>query len=283
MPVCLHSGLLDLSGCRVWASLGSNRAGESCTTEKEKSLATALTTISRRPENGTGYAIEARGITKEYSDGESCLQILKGVDLAVPSGEMLAIMGPSGSGKSTLLGLLSGLDTVTDGQVIINGTDVTRLGENALASVRNRNIGFVFQTFNLIGTLTAQENVELPVLLNRHAPFNAARRARELLDLVGLSHRPKHRPGQLSGGEQQRVAIARALANDPEILFGDEPTGNLDSFNGESVMHLLTKLNEEMGKTLILVTHDPRIAARCTRTVYMQDGRFVDLPSSHSA
>jgi putative ABC transport system ATP-binding protein len=221
-------------------------------------------------------AIEARGVSKDFGEGESRVQVLKGIDLVVPKGEMLAIMGPSGSGKSTLLGALSGLDTVTSGQISINGIDITRLGENALASVRNRNIGFVFQTFNLISTLSAQENVELPVLLNGKAHFKPAKRAKELLEVVGLSHRRKHRPGQLSGGEQQRVAIARALANDPEIIFGDEPTGNLDSLNGEAIMHLLTDLNRKMGKTLILVTHDPRIAGHCDRTVFMQDGQLVD-------
>jgi putative ABC transport system ATP-binding protein len=220
-------------------------------------------------------AIEAQGVTKEFGDGDSRIQVLQGVDLTVPRGEMLAIMGPSGSGKSTLLGALSGLDTVTDGRVIVNGTDITHLSENALAAVRNRNIGFVFQTFNLISTLSAQENVELPIMLDGHARFNPARRACELLDLVGLSHRRKHRPGQMSGGEQQRVAIARALANDPEVIFADEPTGNLDSFNGEAVMKLLTDLKEQTGKTLILVTHDPRIAAHCDRTVTMQDGMLI--------
>ena len=217
-------------------------------------------------------AIEARGVTKEYGEGEGRVQILKGVDLVVPKGEMLAIMGPSGSGKSTLLGVLSGLDSVTDGQIRINGTDITRLGENALASVRNREIGFVFQTFNLISTLSAQENVELPLLLDGRGKTNPTKRARELLDLVGLSHRRKHRPSQMSGGEQQRVAIARALANDPAVIFGDEPTGNLDSFNGEAVMRLLTELKEQTGKTLILVTHDAHIAAQCDRIVTMHDG-----------
>ena len=226
-------------------------------------------------------AIEAAGVTKEYGDGESRVPILKGVDLTVAAGEMLAIMGPSGSGKSTLLGCISGLDTVSGGRVTLAGQNITRLGENALATVRNQHIGFVFQTFNLIGTLSAQENVELPILLHGRSTVNPAKRARELLDLVGLSHRRKHRPGQMSGGEQQRVAIARALANDPEIVFGDEPTGNLDSFNGEMVMNLLTRLNGEMGKTLVLVTHDPRIAERCDRTVHMQDGRFVDRPATH--
>jgi putative ABC transport system ATP-binding protein len=221
-------------------------------------------------------AIEARGVTKELGSGDSRLRILNGIDLRVPRGEMLAVMGPSGSGKSTLLGCLSGLDTVTDGQVFINGTDITRLGENALAAVRNEHVGFVFQTFNLISTLSAQENVELPVLLGGHSAFTPSKRARELLDIVGLTARRKHRPAQMSGGEQQRVAIARALANDPEILFADEPTGNLDSFNGEAVMNLLTHLKQQMGKTLIIVTHDSRIAQRCDRTVHMQDGRLQE-------
>jgi putative ABC transport system ATP-binding protein len=228
-------------------------------------------------------AIEVHGVTKDFGEGESRVQVLRGVDLTIAKGEMLAIMGPSGSGKSTLLGCMSGLDTVTNGTVIINGTDITRLGENALAMVRNRNIGFVFQTFNLINTLSAQENVELPIMLDGHARFDPAKRARELLDMVGLSHRRKHRPGQMSGGEQQRVAIARALANDPEIILGDEPTGNLDSANGEAIMTLLKELKVQTGKTLILVTHDARIAARCDRTVTMHDGQLVDHPARRDA
>jgi putative ABC transport system ATP-binding protein len=236
---------------------------------------------------GTG-AIEAHGVTKSYGEGENLTQVLKGIDLVIDRGELLAIMGPSGSGKSTLLGCLSGLDTVTSGRVVINGTDITNLGENALASVRNRNIGFVFQTFNLISTLTAQENVELPILLSGRSKVDPSKRARELLDLVGLAHRRKHRPTQMSGGEQQRVAVARALANDPEVIFGDEPTGNLDSKNGEAVMRLLTDLKQQTGKTLILVTHDPRIAARCDRTVNIQDGYLtsegvIDDHASHDA
>jgi putative ABC transport system ATP-binding protein len=247
-------------------------------------MATALNTYAAGVvPNAASAAIEVHEVTKEYGEGDSRVQVLKGVDLCIARGEMLAIMGPSGSGKSTLLGAISGLDTVTSGQVIVNGTDITRLGENALASVRNRNIGFIFQTFNLIGTLSAQENVELPILLDPKSRFKPSKRAQELLEVVGLSHRRKHRPGQMSGGEQQRVAIARALANDPEILFGDEPTGNLDSFNGEAVMQLLTQLKEQTGKTLVLVTHDPRIAAQCDRAVYMQDGRFLDESDGHQS
>jgi putative ABC transport system ATP-binding protein len=238
----------------------------------------AVVSANDVPELGQVHAtgaIEAQGVTKSYGEGENLTQVLKGIDLMIERGEMLAIMGPSGSGKSTLLGCLSGLDTVTSGRVIINGIDITNLSENALATVRNRNIGFVFQTFNLIGTLTAQENVELPILLNGKSKVDPSKRARELLDLVGLSHRRKHRPTQMSGGEQQRVAVARALANDPDIIFGDEPTGNLDSKNGEAVMRLLTDLKQQTGKTLILVTHDPNIAARCDRTVNMQDGNLT--------
>lgn len=242
------------------------------------------TTVSPTLEVGSTVqtnVIEAERVVKDFGEGEGRVQVLKGIDLDVHKGEMLAIMGPSGSGKSTLLGCLSGLDTVTDGRITINGTDITRLNENALASVRNRNIGFVFQTFNLITTLTAQENIELPVMLDGSSKVAPAKRAGELLDTVGLTHRRKHRPSQLSGGEQQRVAIARALANDPEIIFGDEPTGNLDSSNGEAVLNLLTDLKQRTGKTLILVTHDPDIAARCDRTVYMHDGCLSDQPASH--
>jgi len=243
-------------------------------------MATASLPASTAP--ATASAIEARQVTKSFGEGENQTDVLNGVDLDVAKGEMVAIMGPSGSGKSTLLACISGLDSVTTGRVVINGTDVTRLSENALASVRNRHIGFVFQTFNLISTLTAQENVELPVLLDAHGRFSPSKRARELLESVGLSHRRKHRPGQLSGGEQQRVAIARALANDPEVLFADEPTGNLDSTNGEAVMHLLVDLRERMGKTLVLVTHDQDIASRCDRVIHMQDGILTDeAPGLH--
>jgi putative ABC transport system ATP-binding protein len=226
-------------------------------------------------------AIEARGVTKELGSGDGRLQILKGINLVVTKGEMLAIMGPSGSGKSTLLGCLSGLDAVTDGQVLVSGTDITHLSENALAAVRNEHIGFIFQTFNLIGTLTAQENIELPVMLDSHPKAKPSKRAIELLNIVGPSQRAKHRPSQMSGGEQQRVSIARALANDPEVLFADEPTGNLDSVNSDAIMNLLIDLKQRMAKTLIVVTHDPDIAARCDRTVYMQDGLLQSGPQAH--
>jgi putative ABC transport system ATP-binding protein len=219
--------------------------------------------------------IEARQITKTFGEGETLIHVLRGVELRAKQGEMLAIMGPSGSGKSTLLGIISGLDTATSGQVFIKGQEITHLSESALAEVRNREIGFVFQTFNLIETLSAEENVELPIQLDRRSRFNPSKRAREVLHSVGLGHRMHHRPSQLSGGEQQRVAIARALVNDPTVIFADEPTGNLDSAKGEAIMQLLLELNRETGKTFIIVTHDPNVAAQCHTTLFMRDGQFV--------
>lgn len=219
--------------------------------------------------------IEAKDVTKEFGQGETLVKALRGVNLRAEQGEMLAIMGPSGSGKSTLLGIISGLDTVTAGQVFINGREITHLSEGDLAEVRNREIGFIFQTFNLVGTLSALENVELPIQLDPHPQFDASKRAREMLQQVGLGDRMHHRPSQMSGGEQQRVAIARALVNDPLVLFGDEPTGNLDSANGEAVMELLKHLNQTTGKTVVIVTHDPNVGSQCHRTVFVRDGQIV--------
>jgi putative ABC transport system ATP-binding protein len=219
--------------------------------------------------------VEARGITKEFGEGQTLIHVLRGVTFRVERGEMLAIMGPSGSGKSTLLGIISGLDSATNGQAFINGREITHLGENALADVRNREIGFIFQTFNLVEILSAQENVELPIQLDARARFKPARRARELLELVGLAGRAHHRPNAMSGGEQQRVAIARALVNDPSVIFADEPTGNLDSANGLAILALMKRLNEETGKSFVIVTHDPNVAAQCHRTLFMRDGKFV--------
>lgn len=219
--------------------------------------------------------VEARGVTKDFGQGETLVRALRGVNLRAERGEMLAIMGPSGSGKSTLLGIISGLDTASGGQVFINGREITHLGEGGLAEVRNREIGFIFQTFNLVSTLSALENVELPIQLDPHPQFDASKRAHEVLQQVGLGDRLHHRPAQMSGGEQQRVAIARALVNDPLVLFGDEPTGNLDSANGEAVMQLLKDLNRTTGKTIVIVTHDPNIGAQCHRTVFVRDGQIV--------
>lgn len=220
--------------------------------------------------------VVATGLSKQFTLGDTVVHALRGVDINVANGEFVAILGASGSGKSTLLGLLGGLDTPTAGRVQISGIDITNMNENRLAQIRNRRIGFVFQFFNLITTLTALENVELPIQFstadNRHS---SRQRATELLTLVGLADRLKHRPSQLSGGEQQRVAIARALANSPDLILADEPTGNLDTATGEAVMGAFLDARQEMGSTLVLVTHDARLASQADRTLTMQDGAFV--------
>ena len=204
--------------------------------------------------------IQVRALTKSIDTGTHRVEILKGIDLEIPRGQFAAIMGPSGSGKSTLLGLLAGLDTPTSGQVILDGEDITNLGEDDMALLRGRKIGFVFQSYHLIPTLTAEENVLLPMeLAGRDAGGRA--RARELLDRVGLGDRFDHYPVQLSGGEQQRVALARAFALRPPILLADEPTGNLDSTTGRAVLDLLLALNREQGTTMVMVTHE-QIAGR---------------------
>jgi ABC-type lipoprotein export system ATPase subunit len=217
--------------------------------------------------------IEVRNVTKEVKlNREQKLTILNGVNFQVNQGEMVAIVGASGSGKTTMLGLIGGLDVPTTGQVFINGQDISKLKEKELARVRNRTIGFVFQFFNLVPTLTALENVMLPIQFDRKQQFKPEERARELLGLVGLSHRLNSRPTQLSGGEQQRVAIARALANQPALLLADEPTGNLDSHLSDEILQLLADLRRRLGLTVCLVTHDPKVAALCDRRVTMRDG-----------
>ena len=202
------------------------------------------------------------------------MEILRGIDLRIERGQFAAIMGPSGSGKSTLLGLLAGLDNATSGRVLLDGEDITGLSEDRMAAVRGRKIGFVFQSFQLIPTLTAEENVLLPAEL-AGAGADAARRARELLDRVGLSDRLDHYPVQLSGGEQQRVALARAFITRPPILLADEPTGNLDGATGQHVLELLLELNRVEGATLILVTHDAGLAANADRIITLRDGLVV--------
>jgi len=203
------------------------------------------------------------------------VEILRGIDFEVPAGQFVAIVGASGSGKSTLLGLLAGLDTATAGRVVIDGTDITGLSEDKLALVRGRKIGFVFQSYQLIPTLTAEENVLLPYELAGGDVRSGTARARALLDSVGLSDRLDHYPVQLSGGEQQRVALARAFMAKPPILMADEPTGNLDSVNGAHVLDLLITLNGREGTTLVLVTHDPALTGRADRIVTLRDGRIV--------
>ncbi len=219
--------------------------------------------------------LEASGITKTIDTGTHRVEILRGVDLELPAGQFVAIMGASGSGKSTLLGLLAGLDTLTAGKVIIDGVDITGLNEDALALVRGRKIGFVFQSYQLIPTLTAEENVLLPYELSGGGVAAGMTRARELLTNVGLADRMDHYPVQLSGGEQQRVALARAFMCKPPILMADEPTGNLDSVNGALVLDLLISLNQREGTTLVLVTHDRALASRADRIVTLSDGQVV--------
>ncbi len=219
--------------------------------------------------------LETRSLTKVIDTGTHRVEILRGIDLAVPVGQFVAIMGASGSGKSTLLGLLAGLDTATSGSVIIDGVDITNLKEDDLALVRGRKIGFVFQSYQLIPTLTAEENVLLPFELTGGDVATGTTRARELLQGVGLGDRMDHYPVQLSGGEQQRVALARAFMGKPPLLMADEPTGNLDSTNGSHVLELLLSLNRREGTTLVLVTHDQALAAHADRIVTLKDGVVV--------
>jgi putative ABC transport system ATP-binding protein len=219
--------------------------------------------------------IELKNVHKVYPMGEVSVPALRGINLTIHPGEFVAIMGPSGSGKSTLMHLLGCLDLPSDGVVQLDGKDITQLDEDTLAQIRGKKIGFVFQTFNLIPTLTAQENVELPLFFQGVPREERHARAAELLRKVGLDGRLHHKPAQLSGGERQRVAIARALANDPEIILADEPTGNLDSESGEAILDLLAQLHRE-GKTIILVTHNPEAAAYAQRIVRIRDGRLVE-------
>ena len=215
------------------------------------------------------------GVSKVFSTDEMETHALAGIHLNVRQGEYLAISGPSGCGKSTLLAILGLLDSPSDGAYTLNGTKVENMNLSARAKVRNREIGFIFQAFNLIGDLTVYENVELPLTYRNMPAWERKQLVHEALERVGMSHRVRHYPSQLSGGQQQRVAVARALAGKPSILLADEPTGNLDSANGESVMNLLSDLHKE-GATICMVTHDPRYAARADRTITLFDGRVVE-------
>ncbi len=224
--------------------------------------------------------MDVQDITRSLPLGHERIEILKGIRFQIKSGEFVSIVGPSGSGKSTLLGIIAGLDNPTTGQVLIDDVNITRMSEGKLAVVRNSKIGMVFQAFNLIPTLTAQENVEVPLYVGKHKGSPSAR-AQELLALVGLSHRLDHRPNQLSGGEQQRVAIARALATDPAIVIADEPTGNLDARNGENVLKLIAELREQTGKTFIIATHDPVVASRADRAIRIVDGKIAEIDNAN--
>ena len=224
----------------------------------------------------------ARQLTKEFRSGDRDITVLRDVSFTVPQGAFVSVVGPSGSGKTTLLGLLAGLDTPTRGAVELDGADLTRLSEDDRARLRGEKVGFVFQSFQLIPTLTAQENVQVPLELR--GDRGAESRARELLARVGLAERAHHFPNQLSGGEQQRVAIARAFSNAPRILFADEPTGNLDSDTGARIVELLESINRESDSTIVLVTHDLTLAARTQRVIRLSDGAVVsDAPTERAA
>jgi putative ABC transport system ATP-binding protein len=220
------------------------------------------------------WVIEVRDVKKWIQNGARRVEILKGISLTIPAGQFVAIVGASGSGKSTLLGLLAGLDTPSSGEIWLDGTPIHNLAETELAAVRGRKIGFVFQSYQLISTLTALENVLLPFELNLEG--QGLKQARALLEQVGLGERVEHYPIQLSGGEQQRVALARAFVVDPPIVMADEPTGNLDSTNGRLVLDLLLRRNSEEGTTLVLVTHDAEIASRADRKIVLKDGMIVE-------
>lgn len=215
-------------------------------------------------------------LTKVYGQGDTAVTALERVNLSVEPGEFVAVMGPSGCGKSTLLHLIGGLDRPTSGRVLIDGHETARLGDDALTELRRRRIGFVFQFYNLIPVLDARENAALPLTLDGVGPAQALARAEEWLQRVGLEDRLRHRPDQLSGGQRQRVAIARALTAEPALVLADEPTGNLDSRAGDEVATLLRRISDEWGRTILMVTHDPRIAAYADRIVFLKDGTIVD-------
>ena len=238
----------------------------------------AMGEISQQDSNKK-IVMDVRDITKNLPLGRERIEILKGISFQILGGEFVSIMGPSGSGKSTLLGIIAGLDNPTSGQVLIDGIDITTMSEGKLASVRNNKIGMVFQAFNLIPTLTAQENVEVPLYVGKHQ-VSPSQRSKELLALVGLTHRLNHKPNQLSGGEQQRVAIARALATDPAFVLADEPTGNLDAKNSENVLQLIAYLRAQTGKTFIIATHDQNVAAHADRTIRLLDGRIASIDNA---
>ena len=224
--------------------------------------------------------LETKAVTKEYRMGEVSVKALDGVDFDVQRGEFVAIMGPSGSGKSTLLHLLGGLDVPSSGEVILAGQPLASLSDDAITRFRRQKVGFIFQFYNLLPTLTAAENVALPLLIDGRAAADHRSRIDELLSLVGLSDRAGHRPDQLSGGQQQRVAIARAFVNNPEIVLADEPTGNLDSRSGKAILDLLRKTCRELDATIAMVTHDPRAASYASRIVFLKDGRVVHCLSN---
>lgn len=225
--------------------------------------------------------IRAHELKKDLKLGKITIHALRGVNMDIAAGEIVGVVGPSGSGKSTLLGIMGGLDTPTSGIIEIDGVNISRMNEDQLTEIRNEKIGFIFQFFNLIPTLTALENVALPIQFARKTHFNPNKRAKELLDMLGLKDRMKHRPSELSGGQQQRVAIARALANNPPILLADEPTGNLDTESGAVVMEALRTIREESGTTVVIVTHDHELANHADRVLTLVDGLITEEYSAN--
>ena len=225
--------------------------------------------------------VTLRTITKTYQRGPEQVQVLHGIDLDIPKGDFVALMGPSGSGKTTLLNLIGGLDTPSAGEIEIEGERIDRLSSTQLATWRSHHVGFVFQFYNLMPMLSAQKNVELPLLLTDLGAADRKRRAQIALTLVGLADRRSHRPNELSGGQQQRVAIARAIVSDPTFLICDEPTGDLDRNSAQEILDLLQMLNREHGKTIIMVTHDPKAAEYATHTIHLDKGELADAPAAH--
>lgn len=228
-----------------------------------------------------GAIVRVHGVHKFFRRGSERLDVLNGVTLDVPEGEFLGLMGPSGSGKTTLLNLIAGLDTPSQGEIRVGNQLISRMSEGQLAGWRTRNVGFIFQFYHLLPVLTAYENVELPLLL---LPLSAAQRKQQVmtaLDLVGLSDRIRHRPGQLSGGQQQRVGIARAIVTDPTLIVADEPTGDLDAHAASEILDLMCELRKALHKTILLVTHDPRAAQRADRLLHLEKGQLVEQPVDH--
>lgn len=234
-----------------------------------------MTAQGGRPLSDEDIVIEARDVQKTYDTGTVKVHALRGVNLRVRRGEMVAIMGPSGCGKTTLLNSLSGLDDIDEGTVLVEGTDLARMGDDKKTEFRAKDMGFVFQTYNLLPVLTAAENVELPLIVSGTKPKVAREMALAALDRVSLRDKANQRPSQLSGGQRQRVTVARAVVNKPAIMWADEPTGALDSKTATEIMDLIVDLNHNANQTCVIVTHDPKVAARCHRTIHMADGLIV--------
>lgn len=231
---------------------------------------------NKSEERDKDIIIELKDVWKTYTMGNVKVHALRGLNLKVKKGEFLSIMGPSGSGKSTAMNMVGCLDTPTKGKIFLGNKNILKLTESELAQIRGKKIGFIFQKFNLITTMTAKENVALPLIFQNKSSIKREKTARKFLDLVDLKNRMNHTPNELSGGQQQRVAIARALANSPEVILADEPTGNLDSKSGSTVMDFLKKLHKEQNTTIVLVTHDEKVASQADRTVLLKDGMIVN-------